>query len=334
MVDESEVATSSVDNPSSSIDNTLTVLVESSEDADHIADNDVKNQNALDQYEQQFVSITTTITTTTTTNATQDSTTDAVYNDDDDDDDDDDDEDNFDPYLFIAQLPSRSSLGNLAYHAQQHRLPARAADDRRPTLVLDLDETLVHCSIEPIADADFNFPVVFNDITYAVYVRQRPRYKEFLRKVAPLFEVVVFTASQQVYADALLHLLDPTGELIEHRLFRDACVNVAGNYVKDLSVLGRDLSKTIIVDNSPQTFGFQIDNGIPIESWFDDRDDDELMQLFPLLQRLAVAEDVRPVLRETFDLNGLVEQRRADIVAMGGNCDFFYPPKFNKRFSL
>lgn len=51
------------------------------------------------------------------------------------------------------------------------------------------------------------------------------------------------------------------------------------------------------------------------------------MQLFPLLQRLAVAEDVRPVLREAFDLNGLVEQRRADIVAMGGNCDFYLPPQ-------
>ena len=77
---------------------------------------------------------------------------------------------------------------------------------------------------------------------------------------------------------------------------------------QDLTILGRDLSKTIIVDNSPQAFAYHLDNGIPIESWYKDPNDTELSKLEVYLKDLAQdkSDDVRVELNEKFNLRKLL----------------------------
>jgi NLI interacting factor-like phosphatase len=116
------------------------------------------------------------------------------------------DEDEFNPYVFIKSLPPYNVVAPLR---PPIALPQKDKDAPPISLVLDLDETLVHCSVEPVDDADLVFPVVFHGMTYQVNVRLRPHLFTFLERIKDKFEVIVFTASQQVYADELLNLIDP-----------------------------------------------------------------------------------------------------------------------------
>lgn len=115
-------------------------------------------------------------------------------------------------------------------------------------------ETLVHSTLEHCDDADFTFPVFFNMKDHTVYVKQRPYLHTFLERVAEMFEIVVFTASQSIYAEQLLDILDPDGKFFSHRAYRESCIFSDGSYTKDLTVLGIDLAKVAIIDNSPQVF--------------------------------------------------------------------------------
>jgi len=162
----------------------------------------------------------------------------------------------------------------------------------KKTLVLDLDETLVHSSFKPVPNADFIVPVEIEDQVHQVYVLKRPHVDSFMKRMGDLYEIVVFTASLAKYADPVLDLLDKH-KVVNERLFREACVNHKGNYVKDLGRMGRDIKRIIIIDNSPASYMFNPENAVPVESWFDDETDTELLDLIPTLEHLAKASDVR-----------------------------------------
>jgi carboxy-terminal domain RNA polymerase II polypeptide A small phosphatase len=182
-------------------------------------------------------------------------------------------------------------------HGELHPLlgPIHEQDRGRKCLVLDLDETLVHSSFKMISNADFTVPVEIEGSVHNVYVIKRPGVDEFMRRMGEIYEVVVFTASLSKYADPVLDILD-IHQVVRHRLFRESCYNHRGNYVKDLSQLGREIETSIIIDNSPASYIFHPNNAVPISSWFNDPHDTELTDLCPFLAELAEVEDVRAVL--------------------------------------
>lgn len=162
-------------------------------------------------------------------------------------------------------------------------------------------------------------PVEIDHHWHNFYVLKRPGVDEFLREMGLIYEVVVFTASLSVYADPVLDKLD-IHQAVSHRLFRESCYNHKGNYVKvcalyhisrfprpslltflssclqDLSQLGRPMTDTIILDNSPASYIFHPNNAVPVSSWFNDPHDTELTDMSPFLADLQATDDIRGVL--------------------------------------
>ena len=130
------------------------------------------------------------------------------------------------------------------------------------------------------------------DVVHFVYVAKRPGVDEFLLEMAKHYEIVIYTASLNKYADVLLDLLDPH-RTIRTRLFRESCVFYEGNYVKDLSLLNRPLSQSIIIDNSPASYLFHPENAIDCTSFIDDVTDRELDQIGKFLVGVKDVKDMR-----------------------------------------
>ena len=122
----------------------------------------------------------------------------------------------------------------------------------------------------------------------------------FLKKMSDLYEIIFYTASVKVYANLVIDYIDPDN-IGSARLFREHCKQIEGSFVKDLEHIGRDLKKTIIVDNSPIAYWLHPNNGLPIKSFYDDIDDKELLNIIPLLEYLADVDDVQKAIKKLVD---------------------------------
>ena len=200
------------------------------------------------------------------------------------------------------------------------------SDSQRLLLCLDLEETLVFCETDdksitafrenngpelmrahaaarmhdkaftvPAADAELELPYLDSPVR----IHKRPNLEDFLDEASKLCDLVIFTSAAESYARAVWQSIDPARRCMT-LLTRDACELENGVHLKDLSRLGRPLEQVVLLDDNAGSFLRQLDNGMPISAFFGDPADRGLASMIPLLHSLAVAADVRPVLRARF----------------------------------
>ncbi|CAI2362629.1 unnamed protein product [Moneuplotes crassus] len=175
-------------------------------------------------------------------------------------------------------------------------LPPSKESDKK-TLILDLDETCAHSSFSEFKNSNFKQRIVYEGIPYTIHVLKRPHLQEFLKRMSKLYEIIFYTASVREYADLVLDYIDPE-DIGSARLFREDCRHIEGSFVKDLSNLGRDLKKTVIIDNSPIAYCLNPNNGLPIKSFYDDINDEELLHMIPVLEHLDTVDNIQEFIEE------------------------------------
>jgi len=144
------------------------------------------------------------------------------------------------------------------------------------TLILEINETIIS---------------IKKDSKGQVIIIPRPGLKKFLKEISKLYEIIIFTLNDKSYADQILNSIDKKNRYFEKRLYKEHTIFINNIYIKDLSQLRRDLSKVIIIDNKPQNFELQKENGIYIRSFNGNKNDNVLLDLITILKKIASNND-------------------------------------------
>ncbi|CAG5111732.1 Oidioi.mRNA.OKI2018_I69.chr2.g6007.t2.cds [Oikopleura dioica] len=206
----------------------------------------------------------------------------------------------------------------------------RVTGVKRKTLVLDLDETLIHSQHDGLGrggparstkTSDFILNVVIDSHPVSFYVYKRPHVDYFLQTVSQWYDLVVFTASMEVYGSAVCDKLDPHKTILRRRYYRQDCRMEYHSYTKDLATVNSDLSSVFILDNSPGAYRHYVENAVPIKSWFSDPHDTCLLNLLPMLD--ALSSDQCEMTNDSGDIFvGIVTALDADFGFIDGTIFF------------
>ncbi|KAJ9122436.1 hypothetical protein QFC22_001861 [Naganishia vaughanmartiniae] len=239
----------------------------------------------------------------------------------------------------FSQRRSDSNPSNRTHSHHQHTISITSIPGvlsttpfhRPKTLILDLDETLIHSTSRPMSLQSSGMgsgsgmlgiqlsglfsggkhqrggggargeghvvEVVLGGRSTLYHVYKRPYVDHFLKKVSSWYTLVIFTASMQEYADPVIDWLDGGRGYFAKRLYRESCaLQPNGSYTKDLSLVEEDLSRVCFMDNSPVSYNWNKANALPIEGWTSDPNDEALLDALPILDSLRFTSDVRKVL--------------------------------------
>jgi Dullard-like phosphatase family protein len=176
------------------------------------------------------------------------------------------------------------------------RLPIVTSTGR--CVALDLDETLIYASDDPLCAFDYLVECVYNGRKGRFHVAIRPGADEFITRLKMLgYDVFIYTAGTCEYARAVLNAWLPDWPRTR-LLTRSSCAFIGGVYAKDLKRIKRSMADVVLVDNSQSSFLFQPENGILVTTWRGGSDGELIGRVLPLLERCASAADVRPVISE------------------------------------
>jgi len=155
---------------------------------------------------------------------------------------------------------------------------------KKYTLILDLDNTLV-CTefVKSVSKLS-------STAEYSLDISIRPNAIDLLQQMSVFYEIVVFTAASEDYAELVVSELDPENKYIKKLISRKNCVEIKeGFIIKDLRIFAdRELKDLLIVDDSVYSFAFHIENGIPVKPYNEDSQkvDKELLSLIKYLREL------------------------------------------------
>ena len=193
---------------------------------------------------------------------------------------------------------------------------------KKKIALFDLDETLVHCTgdiklqKEKYQHAiDIQLP---GKQAVKVGINLRPFWKQTLNLIKKNYYIVIYTASHQAYADAVLDFMDPKKKYFKYRLYRNNCslidVDGAKFYVKDLDILNEyyDLKDIVIIDNSVLSFAFHLHNGIPIVPYYDEDIDGSLYVVGLYLMHIFNENDLREANKKQINLDSFIEEAKKE----------------------
>ena len=171
-------------------------------------------------------------------------------------------------YLVLDKSIENQFLLKYSQHENKINILPKRNPKYKYSLILDLDETLI------FLEKDY---CLFNN-NYNIKTKKlilRPGLINFLKKMKQIYELILFSFTLPEYTLPIINVIEENEKFFEHILYVQNAKYYKGDYVKNISSIGRDVKECIIIDDIAKMFKENSDNGICIKPFLGDIKEDK-----------------------------------------------------------